>query len=122
MVPDYPRTKPSSYPPEISPYEPPSDPYFVSSDSPNGYPSISPVQYPTEMFQTVLHKTQMVFTVIAVGLNYAPADTLLHTESLKMLLQEADSAYPSDIPYSNEYLLESHALLVHQITGLLQDQ
>ena len=38
-----------------------------------------------------------------------------------MLIQYADSAYPTDIPDSNEYLIKSHAQLFKHIKGLLQD-
>ena len=38
-----------------------------------------------------------------------------------MIMQETDSAYPTDIPALNEYLIESHVQLVQHITGLLQD-
>ena len=73
------------------------------------------------MLQEYLHKTQIAVPVIDASLTYAPSDALLHMESLKMLLQETDSAYPAAIHDPNEYLLESHALLVQHITGLLQD-
>ena len=72
------------------------------------------------MLQESLHKTQIAVPVIDASLTYAPSDALLHMESLKMLLQEAASAYPSDIPHYNEYFFLSCAILVHHITGLLQ--
>ena len=37
-----------------------------------------------------------------------------------MLLHDAASAYPTEIPTLNEYLLESHAQLFQSIMGLLQ--
>ena len=63
----------------------------------------------------------MDLIVVSDSLTYAPAATLLDLESLNMLLQVSDSAYPADIPDSNDYLLESHAILVQHIMGLLQD-
>ena len=50
------------------------------------------------MFQKYLHKAQMAFPVVSSRLTYAPVAVLLHLESLEMLLQEANSAYPNEIP------------------------
>ena len=62
----------------------------------------------------------MAFPIISGSLYFAPAAAPLDLGSLNILLQETDSAYPAEIPDSNEHLLESHALLVYHITGLLQ--
>ena len=61
-------------------------------------PTLSHVPGPTEMFQKYLHKAQMAFPVVSARLTYAPVTLLLHLESLKMLLQEANSVYPNYIP------------------------
>ena len=64
----------------------------------------------------------MAFPVISDSLFYAHEAALLQLESLQMLLQDSASAYTTDKPDSNEYLLEFHVQLVHHITGFLQDQ
>ena len=63
----------------------------------------------------------MAFPIVTSSPMYTPKDALIHMDSLKMLLQEYASAYPSDIIDSNYYLLEYHALLYHHIMILLQD-
>ena len=73
------------------------------------------------MFYKDLHKEQMDFTVITASLTYATEVSLLHLESLKMIIQDAESTYPTNIPDSNEHLMESNVLLVQHITVLLQD-
>ena len=57
------------------------------------------------MLQKALHKAQLASTNVSDIHNYPPTAALLHLESLKMLLQEADSAYPADITDTNEYCL-----------------
>ena len=54
------------------------------------------------MLQKSLHKYQMNFPVVTTKPTYEPESKLLHLESLKMLLQEASTAYTSEIPDSNE--------------------
>ena len=54
------------------------------------------------MFQNSLHNDQTDFPIVTANHTYEPAAALLHMESLNMLLQEAASAYPTDIPDYNE--------------------
>ena len=63
----------------------------------------------------------MALPVVTSRPYYGPETTLIQLESLKMLLQVASSAYPSNIPYSNDHLLDSYALLVKLLTRHLQD-
>ena len=80
--------------------------FLASTSAPSDSPSediyIFPLPDSTAMFQTALYKAQMAFTVIAYRLTYAPAASLLKLESLKILIQEDDSAYPSCIPDYNK--------------------
>ena len=62
----------------------------------------------------------MAFPVVSTRLTYAPAAALIHLESLKMLLQDDASAYPADTPDYKEYLLDSNAILLQHITGLIK--
>ena len=57
------------------------------------------------MFQKSLQKAQMAFLVVSASLYYATKAALLQLDSLKMLLQESDYAYPDIIPDSNDHLL-----------------
>ena len=81
-------------------------------------PPFLSVQESTSMLQKNLHKDQMTFDIITESLTYEPVATLLILGSLKIILQEAAPAYPSDISNSNSYLLEYHALLVYHMPYL----
>ena len=54
------------------------------------------------MFHKSLQRAQMAFPVIYASLNYTPAAAILQLELMNMVLQEADSAHPSEIPAYNE--------------------
>ena len=73
------------------------------------------------MFHKSPQKYQMALPVVTNSLSYYPEDAILKIDSLKILLQFVDSSYLTDILYSNDYLIDSHTLLVQNITGLLQD-
>ena len=70
------------------------------------------------MFHKSLQKAQMDFPVVTASLTYVPAAAILFLKSLNMITQEAPSAYTADIPDPNEYLLESHDLMVQNTTRL----
>ena len=83
-------------------YEPiPSTP-STPSDYSSVYPSSFPISYITTMFHKALEKAQMDFPVVTDSLSYAPKYALLQMDPLKILLQDAASAYPPDIPASND--------------------
>ena len=63
----------------------------------------------------------MSLPVVPARLSHAPEATLLQLDSPKMIIQDAASVFPIDIPDSNEYLLEYHAQLVQHTKVLLQD-
>ena len=67
-------------------------------DSPIGYPSIFPGPDPTSMFQKSLQKYQMALPIIAASLSCALESAVLPLDFLNILLQDAPSAYPADIP------------------------
>ena len=73
------------------------------------------------MFQKSLQNPEMDLPIVTASLSYAPEAALFQLDALKMLLHYAASVYLVYITALKEYLLESHAQLVHHITGLLQD-
>ena len=82
-----------------------SDPPSATSDYTSGYPYIFTVPEPTAMFQKSTQKAQADLPIITASLSYASEAALLQLESLKTLLQDSASAYPSYIPASNKYIL-----------------
>ena len=63
----------------------------------------------------------MFLPVVTSSLSYEPETALFQLDSLKMRLQVASYAYLSNIHYSNDFLKDSHSLLVHYITGIFKD-
>ena len=63
----------------------------------------------------------MKLPTVSETISYVPEAALLQLESLKMFIKDYACAYPTDIPATNEYLLEYHAELVQHITVLLKD-
>ena len=72
------------------------------------------------MFQKSLQNSQMDLPAVTARLSYAPESALLQMDPLEIFLQVASSAYPTDIPDYNYYLLYYYELLFHKIIGLLK--
>ena len=53
-------------------------------------------------------KDKITFPVIAASLSYVTEDLILQLESLKMILQDTASDYPSDKPASKNYFMKTH--------------